>query len=200
MSSEASSGAFCALVLLAAVASAHPQGVHKRTVITVSAKSLEVLVTVDFDGGKRSELLRRSADADGDGRLDADEAGVLKRKLKDMVARPLWLDISTHRLHLTAVDAKLSLRGDERVSGEGLSVAVLFRADFPRQVTPGMTLTVKDASPDGSHVRVEVYQASSGDGGVEGQQREIMPGEAMTVRLSHVASPSPWFCRRGLLG
>ncbi len=170
------------------VALAHSRGVHKKDVVTVRRGGLEVLVTLDFDAGKRARLLRAGADADRDGLLGEAEREALRSKLARLAVGSLQVSVSGHRLKLAVQSSKLSLREDGRASGEGLSVAVLLAGSWPGAPIPGMTLVVKDETPDRSHLAVEVYQAVEGDGGaVEPTVSELLSGAQVTVRLGQLA-------------
>lgn len=179
-------------LLLAAAAQAHPSGFHKRTRVTVSAREVQVLLTLDVDSGKRCALLRGGADLDRDGQISDEQALGLERKLAGLAKRPLRLEISGYPVSLREEGAKLSLRGDRRVSEEGLSVAVLLRARLPGKVSEGMELSVEDSSPDRSHVVVEVHQASALDAGEEPPvQGELLAGQKLRARLGRLLTQDP---------
>ncbi|MBI3183136.1 MAG: hypothetical protein HYZ28_13440 [Myxococcales bacterium] len=182
-----------AIILFAPLASlGHPRGFHKRTVVSVSARQVDVLVTMDVDEGKRSGLLRAGADADRDGSLSDAEAAELRRKLSELAVRPLKVEISGYAVRLEEREAKLSLRGERRATEEGMSVAVLATAKLPSEVTPGMSLGVEDASPDRSHVEVQVYQAAGQDAGASAPVRKVLlPGQRLEVRLGRLSDANP---------
>lgn len=177
-----------ALLAFPAAAGAHAKGFHKRDVVTVTSRVVEVLVTLDIDSGKRCELLRAVADTNADGQLSEAELTALKAKLVALAARPLELEVSGYRLTWAEEDSKLDVRGDLRASDGGLSVAVLLRAEAPRAFGEGMTLSLGDESPDQSHIAVEVYQASLGGAGGEAPVRqELLPRERVKVRLGRLS-------------
>ncbi|MHB8874387.1 MAG: hypothetical protein ACYC8T_11925 [Myxococcaceae bacterium] len=167
----------------------HAKGFHKHDVVTVSAREVLVLVTLDVDSGKRCRLLRATGDADGDGKLSGEELMQLKAKLVRLVLRPLEAEVSGYPLTLLEGESKIDLRGDKRTSDTGLSVAVLVRAELPGEVTPGMTLSLADESPDQSHIAVEVHQATAADAGSEKPVKQVMkPGEKVKVRLGQLSN------------
>ena len=161
----------------------HTAGVHKRDVVTVNSKGLEILVTLDFDAGKRALLLRQGADRNADGRLSKEELTQLKSRLDQMARSHLHLTIAGYNLALTASDSKLSIRENFEVSDTGVSYAVLLKSDFPSAPTRGMVLEVADESPDRSHVRVEVFDEGAPDSWGAPQSGELRSGEKLTVRL-----------------
>lgn len=178
--------------LVPALAAAHPKGFHKRDVTTVTAKSVEVLVTLDIDSGKRCSLLRTAADADRDGKLSPDELKALKERLAKLAVRPLKVEIAGYPVVFREEESKLDARGDIRASDSALSVAVLAKADLPHAATPGMTLTLADESPDQSHIAVEVFQRSAADAGAEAPVRqELHPGEEVKARLGRLLDILP---------
>jgi hypothetical protein len=177
-----------ALSLLAGAAWAHPEGFHKRTLVTLSARAVEVLVTLDVDSGKRSQLLRAGADQDRDGALCERERQALRRKLARLAARGLRLEIADYPVRLVEQEAKLNLRGDRRASEAGLSAAVRLEASLPAAIAPGMTLGLEDLSPDRSHVAVQIHQAGAEDAPAEPPVfRDLLPGEQVRVRLGRLA-------------
>jgi hypothetical protein len=61
-------------------------------------------------------------------------------------------------------------------------------ASYPGPPIPGMSLVLKDESPDLSHVSVEVYQATEADGGAEAPVvSELLAGDQLKVRLGRLA-------------
>jgi hypothetical protein len=178
-----------AVLAFPAAAGAHAKGFHKHDLVTVTARAVEVLVTLDIDSGKRCELLRAVGDTDADGQLSQGELAALKTRLVALAVRPLELEVSGYRLTWAEDSSKLDVRGDFRASDGGLSVAVLLRAAAPRDFTEGMTLSLADASPDQSHVAVEVYQSV-----VEGEaaelpvRQELLPGDQVKVRLGRLSN------------
>lgn len=173
--------------LLPAAAQAHAKGFHKRDVVKVSKTGVEILITLDIDGGERTAMLRGAADANHDRRLSAAEIGRLKETLVGVAERHLALSLSGYRLSPKVREAKLNLREDRGVSDSPLSIAVLLTAELSSPPSPGLELVVGDESPDRSHVAVEVYQpASTGDGGAQGAERasgDLLPGQNLRVRI-----------------
>lgn len=169
-------------VLSASAALAHPRGFHKLDRIVVHPDRVEVLVTLEVDGGRRAQLLRAGVDLNRDGEVGKDEARKLKQQLTRLAVRPLKVSFSGYEAALAVVEAKVSLRGDRRVTESGVSIAVLMEAPLPAKVLTGMELVVADESPDGTHVRVEAQQAGP-DGGVAQTSAELQPGERLTWRL-----------------
>ena len=173
-----------ALLLFAGVAEAHPRGFHKKLVLTAYKTRLEGLLSMDCDGGERTRGLRAAADVDGDQKLSKAELKALQARLVKLATESLKLDISSAKVAVEVKEAKLNVRGDFTVSDAGLSVAVLMVMKHPHSVTPGMTLTVEDRAPDLSHVGLEVYQATGGDGGTgEASKVELENGQKHQVRL-----------------
>jgi hypothetical protein len=173
--------------LLAVTADAHPRGFHKKLVLTAYRARLEGLMSMDADGAERTRGLRAAADADGDGKLSKSELKQLQDRVVKLAIGSLKLEISGAKIPVEVKDAKLNVHGDFTVSDSGLSVAVLLMMKHPHEVTPGMTLVVEDRAPDLSEVPVEVYQARTGDAGVEVQKAELKVGDKMKVRLGPLA-------------
>lgn len=174
---------FGALVFGAPVAHAHPQGFHQHVRVVVHPERVEVLVVLDVDSGKRSQLLRAGADVNADGRLDAAELERLRARMVTLATSKLKLTLSGFRPPLRPVENKLNLRDQRTVGTEGLSVAVLLEAALPETVREGMTLEVEAASPDRSHVRVEGEQVIEG-GKSASATRDLKPGERFSLRLN----------------
>ena len=172
------------VLLVSTTALAHPKGFHKIDQAVIHPRKVEVLVRMDLDSGAKAQFLRRNADTDHDGRIDAAEAQALKAQLIDLVRRPLYVTLSGYVLQLEPKDAKLGLREDRRANETGVSIAVLFESTLPQPVFSGMELVIEDQSPDASHVRVEAEQ----DVGVDGDsgpyaQADLQPGERLSLRL-----------------
>lgn len=171
-------------LLLAGDAKAHPRGIHKRTTLTVRGGEVEVLITMDYDGGPRTRLLRLGADGDASGDLEEGERARLRDQLAEQALRGLSVRVEGVALEVRRSDAKLSLRKDARAgSSDGLSVAVLAKARLPESAGRGAELQVLERSPDRSHVPVEVFQQLGRDGGVRQEGRDLGPGEVLRVRL-----------------
>lgn len=172
-----------ALWLASDRAEAHPRGFHKKVVLTAYRTRLEGLVSLDADGAERTRGLRAAADLDGDKKLSKDELKALQDRLLKLATESLELDISGAKVPVEVKEVKLNVHADFTVSDAGLSVAALLVMKHPHAVTPGMTLTVKDRAPDLSHVAVEVFQATGGDGGAELTKGELLPAQKLKVRL-----------------
>lgn len=177
--------------LLLTLVLAHPQGFHKRLSFELWSTAITALVVMDIDSGERCELLRAGADANRDGVLNKAEIEALKTKVTTLATRALKLSISAYPLAIELTETKLSLRGDNRVAPSGVSIAVLLQLRHPYAVTPGMSLTIEDAAPDGSHIEVDVAQHPADAGGhPEPETHQTMaPGQRVTVRLGALASP-----------
>jgi hypothetical protein len=161
---------------------------HKRDLVSVTRKAVEVLIALDMDSGKRCQLLRSAADGDGDGRLSALELTGLKERLQKLLVHPVQAEISGYPLRFKVIESKLDVRADKQASETGLSTAVLLRAELPQAITPGMSLVVKDESPDQSHVTVEIFQEVEVDAGLaEPVRQELKPGEQVKVRLGRLS-------------
>lgn len=161
----------------------HAAGFHKRTVLTVRPRELAALVTLDVDGGKRCRLLRDAADANRNGRLDDQELATLRAKLVELAQNGLEASVASYGVQLKVRQARLSAKGDRQVSETGLSVALLLSAELPEAISPGMTLIVKDTSPDKSHIALEVFQAGE-DSGAQRTEASLTSGEQLVVRLT----------------
>lgn len=171
-------------LLLTGVAFGHPQGFHKKLVLTASLTALEGLVVMDVDAGERCRLIRQGADTNHDGVLDAPERQALKARLVAMATRKLSLSIAGAKVPVTVKESKLSLREDFGVGEGGLSVAVLLDMVHPHAVSVGMGLSIEDSAPDFSHVEVRVEQLPAPDAGVPTPVvKQLEDGERMTVRL-----------------
>jgi hypothetical protein len=176
-------------VMFGAHAHGHAKGFHKRTVATVNATGMELLVTLDLDGSQRALLLRQGADRDGNGALSPAERRQLEATLSAMATKPLKVQISGYPLQLEQVETKLNLRKDGTVSESGLSSAVLLRATFPESASEGLELVLQDRSPDDSHVAVEVFQLAAPDAGIhEPIRADVRSGKTVKVRLGRMAA------------
>ncbi len=169
---------------LPSVAGAHAQGFHKRLSLRVSSYSVEGVLAMDVDGGERCQGLRLGVDANRDGVLSDDEARRLKDKLVKLATQALALSFSSANVPVKVVSSKLSLREDKTVSTTGLSLAILLDATHPHEVMEGMKLEVKDSSPDGAPVHLEVDPAVDSDGGTTPVVAELEAGQVFSVRLS----------------
>lgn len=180
-------GAALALLLLPALALAHPQGFHKKLTFTLKKSTVTGLVVLDVDSGQRCAVLRQAADADGDGLVQGPEVTALKERLVGMALRTLKLGVSGAPIAVTGKDSKLSLRDDVRVGEAGLSVAVLVELTHPHAVSEGMTFEVTDTSPDLSPVVVQVFQAAAKGAAPEPPfQVELESGKTAKVRLGRL--------------
>lgn len=171
------------LSLWAGLAFGHASGFHKRTVLTVAPQKLEALITLDVDGGTRAKLLRAGADLDRTGQLSKQEREALRNKLAGLARRPLKVSVAGYPASFELVESKIDLRGNFGRGEDGVSVALLLEARLPEKISPGMKLALEDASPDSSHVAVQVHQ-SSADGGSEVASMELLPGARLEVRLN----------------
>ena len=177
-----------ALALWACAAWAHPQGFHKKLVITVARSELQALLVMDVDSGERCSLIRAGADSNHDGLLSPDETGALKQRLVAMATRSLKLAISGAPLSLEVKDSKVNLRQDTRVNEAGLSVAMVYELRFSSPLTPGLRLEVEDASPDLSTVILEVFQVPATDAGLgKPFAAEVESGRKTSLRLGALA-------------
>ncbi len=167
------------------VAEAHPRGFHKRVRVVVKPDVVEVLVTLDVDGGNRAALLRSNADSNHDGVLHEEEIARLKSELVTLCRRPLKLSISGHALRPEPVESKLSLRDDPRTGSEGLSLAVLFETKLPQPLFAGMELEVLDEAPDRSHVKVEAEQVLAGGAAGPWAEKDLKSGDRLQLRLQN---------------
>jgi|CXWL01.1.fsa_nt_gi hypothetical protein len=177
-----------ALLLVAAVAHAHPEGFHKRIALTVTRDGLDGLLTMDVDGGERCELMRAGADTNRDGLLQPAEVAALKAKLLKLAMVALQLEVSGYKLTVQTVESKISLKEEPRVAKAGLSLAVMLKVDFPQKATPGLELRLRDTAPDEAPVQVHIYPQLAGDGGSSADvSRELNKGEVLAVRLPPLA-------------
>lgn len=170
--------------LLAALVVAHPAGFHERVALSVSRQAVDGLVVLDLDRSETARLIRAGADFDHDGVISAVERGALQKKLVALAVGGLKLGISGFALTVKVADVKMSMRGDDRVTDLGLSVAMMIEAAVSSPIGEGMKLEVEAKSPDESHVVVEVSAVAGRDGGVVAvERRDLAAGEKWSVRL-----------------
>lgn len=177
--------AFC-LLLFPLAAQAHARGFHKKLQIVVQARKIQVLVTLDIDGGTRTQVLRAGADVDKNGTIDTAEAQALKARLVTLASRPLRLSLSGYAVRPALVEAKVNLREDRTVSDAGLSIAALLEAELPQPLFAGMELSIEDEAPDASHVRVEAVQDVGGERKAEDRpsvEGDLQPGDRLALKL-----------------
>lgn len=178
-----------ALLFASAVASAHPEGFHKRIALTVTSDGIDGLMTMDVDGGERCELMRAGADVNRDGLLQPEEIAALKAKLLKLAMVALQLEVSGYKLAVQTVESKISLKEEPRVAKAGLSLAVMLKVDFPKKASIGLELRLKDTAPDEAPVQVHIYPQLAGDGGSSADvARELNKGEVLAVRLPALAA------------
>lgn len=176
------------VTLAAAGAWAHPEGFHAKYAFTLTRTSVTGLLVLDVDSGDRCELLRAGADANHDGVLSRPERRTLEAKLSSFVTRTLKLGLSSYPLPLTIKETKLNLRGDSSVSKSGLSIALLLEVKHPHEVSPGMHFELEAQTPDQSHVRVEVVQATrAGEAPEPDFKQDVAAGQKVRVRLGELA-------------
>lgn len=167
---------------------AHPEGFHAKYAFTLTKTTLVGLLVLDVDGGERCELIRAGADADHDGVLSRPERRAVEAKLTSFITRTLKLGLSSYPLPLTIKEAKLNLHDDASVSKRGLSVALLLEVKHPYEISPGMHFELEAATPDQSHLRVEVVQAiAPGEPSVPDFAEDVPSGKKVRVRLGALA-------------
>ncbi len=168
-----------ALVFVAQAVQAHPQGFHLRTVMTLTPRKTQVLLTMDVDSGTRCLLIREAADEDRDGVLRGDEVKRIEKKLVSLLTRNLKLDVGGAPLPTEMKEAKVSLRSDLRVNDTGFSVAVLIDIEHPHPLPVGSVFHFENVAPDLSAISVEVFQPHG-----EPLRQEVESGMPLTVRLA----------------
>jgi hypothetical protein len=181
--------ALAVVLCAAAPARAHPEGFHQRAVFTLTKTVVTALVVMDVDAGERCELLRAGADTNHDGVLAEAEKRALEKKLSSLVLKPLKVGLSSYVVPLKVLEAKLNLRGDQTVSRAGVSVALLLEANHPYEVSPGMHFEFETVTPDGSPVRLELFQAAdpTEEAPEPDFRQEVESGKRARVRLGRLA-------------
>ncbi len=149
------------LLLFSSLAFAHPTGFHKKLTVTLTKKTLSVLVMMDADSGERCLLLREAVDSNRDGFLAGDEVTKLKERLTRMAVSPLKFAISGAPLPVVVKESKISLREDKRANDSPLSVVVLIEIPLRPAPNEGSSLEITDTAPDQSAIALQVFQAKS---------------------------------------
>jgi hypothetical protein len=170
--------------IVAATASAHPQGFHTRLTFTLEKGRVRGLVVMDVDAGDRCKLIRAGVDENKDGVLTGAEVKALEAKLQSLALKPLKVGFSGFPLTLPVTGVKVSMHEDPRVNDSGLSVAILLELEHDYPVTPGLSFEVEDKAPDGSTVRLEVLQAQAKDAQEEPPfQKDVESGQRVRIRV-----------------
>jgi hypothetical protein len=175
-----------AVSLLSLSAAAHPKGVHERLAMTVRARDVEILMTLDADSGGPGQLLRLGADVDQNGHIGKAEQDALKRNLARRMRDALTVQISGYPLQWRERGVKMDLRNSTRVDSEGLSVAVLLNATLPEAPSEGMELVMEHRGTGASHVLADVFVDDKSDGGggyMGARQAELLPRKPLRIRL-----------------
>lgn len=171
---------------------AHPQGFHARVTFTVAQGLVRAVAVMDVDSGERCRLLRAGFDENKDGLVQGAEVTALKERVAAMLLGPLAVSLSGFPLVLEAREKKLSLHEDPRVGDSGLSVAVLLEAKAPKDIGPGTSFEVTPVAPDGSTVRVEVFQAGAKGAPPEAPaSADVESAKRFVVRLGALGTSAP---------
>jgi hypothetical protein len=155
------------LLFLPSSGQTHTLGTHKVCRLNVLPERIEGLLTLEFEGGKRSALLRASADRNRDGQLSLEERQALRARLERLALKAFFLRLGKTPIPVEKFQSKLDLQDRFQVLEHGMSLALFFSLDLPQGLGCPTQLIVQDRSPDGSHVRIEVSQ-SDAEGRLQG--------------------------------
>ena len=144
MRSALSKGLLLGCLLAAGPASAHKQVASERGILQFRADSTELLYEISFPPGPEAAHWRLLYDRDHNGRLSAEEYGLLARGMAEALKTRVKLFLEGNELPLRVIDAKVSATEASNPLTGKLQALVWLGA---REMPPGLRKVEVEVKP-----------------------------------------------------